>query len=312
MTTRVAPEMVTDFPLTAPNARLSLVSGVAFPSSDVAGSTSIYVMRVGHLFTTIYDGAVDQIVAAPEQATVSLTAGAHLAGKNYTLFEASNAGVLFYGTGPAWTGDTDRGTGAGTSEEEVFNARRVNKNSITLTNGGTTLVVPARGANVIGGFRAAVAGQATDTETQRFLSSIWQPAPRKLRRPLSFGVHNYSIALWRAVGASASSKVEYFSVGSGQAINLDAIIRVTQVTTNVVVHNPQVGIGHDTTAANAAFSPATWPDNARGVNAIAILRNELVREGYHELWALQIGDPPQVSQWSGVGVFAHLVGSIVI
>lgn len=117
--------------------RLTLTSATPVMTSDVSASTSIfYALYTGNKIA-LYDGTswVNTTFTELTNTTTDNTKNpaAVANNSNYDLFVWNDAGTLRLGRGPAWTSDTARGTGAGTTELERVNGILVNK--IAITNG---------------------------------------------------------------------------------------------------------------------------------------------------------------------------------
>jgi hypothetical protein len=120
-----------------PGGRLTLSTGVPVMISDVSNSTSIFYTPYVHDRVPIYDGASWVMTEFTEltNTTTDSTKNPAAVGNNsnYDLFVWDDSGTLRLGRGPAWTSDTARGTGAGTTELERVNGVWMNK--ITIANG---------------------------------------------------------------------------------------------------------------------------------------------------------------------------------
>lgn len=117
--------------------RLTLSSATPVMVSDVSASTSIYYTPYFGDKIALYDGTnwTNSIFTELTNTTTDNTKNpaAVANNSNYDLFVWSDSGTLRLGRGPAWTSDTARGTGAGTTELERVNGVLVNK--IAITNG---------------------------------------------------------------------------------------------------------------------------------------------------------------------------------
>jgi hypothetical protein len=120
-----------------PGGRVTLTTGVAVTTADVTAATTVYFTPDVSDTVELYDGASwnKHQFAEMSQATSDTTKSpaAVAASKNYDVFVWNDAGTLRATRGPAWTSDTARGSGAATSELELFEGRLVNK--VAITNG---------------------------------------------------------------------------------------------------------------------------------------------------------------------------------
>lgn len=122
-----------------PSGRLTLSTAVPVTSSDVTGATTVYYTPYKGNSIQLYDGTnwVFKTFTELSQATTDNTKSpaAVANNSNYDVFVRNDSGTLRATRGPAWTSDTARGTGAGTTELEHFEGRYVNK--VAISNGPT-------------------------------------------------------------------------------------------------------------------------------------------------------------------------------
>lgn len=120
-----------------PQARLTLTTNVPVLTSTVSAVTTVYYTPYAGNLVPIYNGTVWSALAISElsQATTDTTKSpaAVANNSNYDVFVWNDSGTMRATRGPAWTSDTARGTGAGTTELERVNGVLVNK--IAITNG---------------------------------------------------------------------------------------------------------------------------------------------------------------------------------
>ncbi len=120
-----------------PGGRLTLATATPVMTTDQAGQTTVYYTPYLHDIIELYDGSgwlpyqFTELSQATTDASKSPAAVAN--NSNYDIFVWNDAGTLRATRGPAWTSDTARGTGAGTTELEMVEGRMVNK--IAITNG---------------------------------------------------------------------------------------------------------------------------------------------------------------------------------
>ena len=165
----------------SPQGRLTLTSGVAITTADVVGATNIFFTPVGGGVLPIWNGssfiptAFAELGLALDATTTDV--GFHQIGRIFDVFVVNDSGVVRLGTGPAWSSDTARGAGAGTTELDFSKfGIPTNKNAIALRYGAATantINVPANQATYVGSFRAVANGQATDSKSQRLLFNAY-------------------------------------------------------------------------------------------------------------------------------------------
>lgn len=117
--------------------RITLSTSTPVMTSDVSNSTSIYYTSYIGNHISLYDGTnwvlyeFSELTNTTTDNTKNPAAVAN--NSNYDLFVWNDSGTLRLGRGPAWTSDTARGTGAGTTELERVDGVWLNK--IAITNG---------------------------------------------------------------------------------------------------------------------------------------------------------------------------------
>lgn len=218
-----------------PCGRLSLVSGVAVPTSDTMGATAIYyVPTIGHNLLPIYDGT--RFVSRSIGAQLSLSLDANSANflyqsisTNFDLFVIYDGGVPKLCSGFPWNSnggsDTARGTGVNSTELELFNGLWVNKNSTFVKTGvgsGATVQIEARHATYVGSFRTVANGQAADTRQLRMLFNAYNPVPRSLKRNEETGTWTYGANAWRVANNNLANVVYVLSGLAGVQVSLQA------------------------------------------------------------------------------------------
>lgn len=250
-----------------PGGRPTLTSGVAVTTSDVAGAPVVYYTPSLSEYIRVFDGTNDVLILFAElplflDATSGHT-GYHQSGKNFDLFVAVSSGNKL-GTGPAWSSDTARGTGAGTTEIEFYRGLWRNKNAITLRFGsasGNTVSIPARQATYVGSFRATADGQASDTVLKRFLFSAYNPVPRTMAvNAEALGTTwIYSTQTWRQVNANANNKVEYLQGLPNGPVKARAVGTSAVAGGNILTFT---GVGVNSIAINSAKGGLIPPADA--------------------------------------------------
>lgn len=146
-------------PPSIPEGRLTLVSATPVLTSDQTAKTAIYYALYHGDRVPLYDGANWDNTAFTE-LTLTLDATNHVTTSLYDVFICLDTTVKI-GTGPVWTSNTGRGTGAGTTELQRLNGIWTNKVSIALKNGAGAAfaTIAANRATYVGTFYTTAAGQ---------------------------------------------------------------------------------------------------------------------------------------------------------
>lgn len=242
-----------------PGGRLTLSTGVAIPTTDQSGKTTVYYTPHVHDRIKLYDGTrwkwytFTEMSQATTDATKSPAAVA--TNKNYDVFVWDDGGTVRATRGPAWSSDSARGTGAATTELEFFGGRWVNKYAIT--NGPA-----ARRGLYVGSIHSDASSQINDTIALRH---VWNTYNRVDRTMLALDgtSYNYAVFAWRQANASSSNQLDYI-VG----LQEDPVFaRVeTMAAATLTTSRAQVGIGIDSTTIDSSqmAAPIYFPVNNSG------------------------------------------------
>lgn len=226
--------------------RLTLTSGVPVTSSDVTGATTVYFTPYKGNVVTLYDGAdwVPTVFTELSQATTDNTKSpaAVANNSNYDIFVWNDAGTLRATRGPAWSSDTARGAGAGTTELELFEGRYVNK--VSITNGPT-----ARRGLYVGTVRSDGSAQINDSVAKRHVWNNYNRVMRDMRVSEGTNTWTYTTATLRQANNSAVNQLDYVAGFAEDMISAE----VRALATNSAgVTGVQVGIGIDSTTVDSS------------------------------------------------------------
>jgi hypothetical protein len=221
-------------------------------TSDVIAATTVYYTPYIHDLVPLCDGAYWATHVFTELSLAldadSGDTGYQQKAFNFDLFVVRDGGMLRLGTGPAWTSDTARGTGAGTTEIERVNGIWTNKVSMTLRFGsgsGDTLTVPANHGTYVGTMRASGDGQAADTAAHRLLWNVANRAPRAMRAL-------ETTDSWRQMNGPPVNQLAMV-----RGLDEDVVIAsatVSATSSMATFHNTRIGFGLDATNAVATGS----------------------------------------------------------
>lgn len=275
----------------SPGGRLTLTSATPVLTSDVSNAGTVYYSPYTHQFCPLYNGAAfaasdlgGELSCLLSDTTKSPAAAAN--GSNYDLFVWDDAGTYRLSRGPAWSSDTARGTGAGTTELERLNGVLVNK--VAITNGPV-----ARRGTYVGTMRCNGSG-ATVSMTYGSTGGA---------SPASFGLWNAYNRVEAAFFTAHAGSWTYATSFTWRAANSNTSVRMSMVvglnedavdaTYQSAIYNTVntfglVGIGLDSAsapAARATAAMATVPAN--GVAAPASHFAGLMGLGWHYLQPLE-------------------------
>jgi hypothetical protein len=272
--------------------RLTLTSGTPVTTSDVTGATTVYFTPFIGNEIALYTGSMWRVYRFSE---ISVALGTLANASNYDIFAYDSAGVATLAIGPAWTSDTARGSGAGTTELATQDGVLVNNVSISGGPG-------AKAGRYLGSFRTTATtttedsggGSTTQVGGRRFLYNHYS---RTLRTAIvidTTDAWSYTTATIRQANGASGNKVEYLS---GVA---DLFIEAAALTC-VFIHDSsangaRVAVGIDSTAAfsglvQGGYNSIPGADVHGGGINVSIFGRYLGYPGlgYHQIYWLEKG-----------------------
>lgn len=288
--------------------RLTLLTATPVMSSAQLAKTTIYYTPYVGNQIAIYNGTSFVTTAFTEltNATANSSVGnagpaAVVANSNYDLFVWLNASTVTLTRGPAWTSDTSRGIGAGTTELQRLNGIWTNKNAITngpAANRGTYVgTVRSDGASKINFTVGGVGALGTAA-----ILGVWNTYNRLLVQGFvgdNTDSWNYTTATWRAANNSNSMRVSYVSGLQEDFVQAEYI---ASSFNNSTIAQAQVGIGFDVTNAPSGRFPGAAAPNNSGfsflfVNPMASYAAQAL--GFHFMQALEWSQASGTTIWYG-------------
>ncbi len=264
-------------PAFPPQGRLTLTSGTPVLTSTVSGATTVYYTPYVGQTCPLWSGTQfypANIGGELSQATSDTTKSpaAVAASKLYDMFVWSDGGTYRCTRGPAWSSDTARGTGAGTTELNRVNGIWVNKNAIT--NGpaagyGTYVgTIASNGSSTIDFILGGTSAGGTAA-----VLNIWNAYNRRVASPVvsdSTASYSYTTASWRSADNSNTMRIS-FVVGL-QEDAIEATHQNFESGTSAFVQmgialdatNTSSGVNGDIGASTSAMAVATWSGYALG------------------------------------------------
>lgn len=242
-------------PPTTPQGRLTLVSDTPVMTSSQSAATTIYYSPYSGNQVLINGGAGSMLsVPFTELSNITTNSSTGNAGpaavaanSNYDLFVWLDDGTVRLTRGPAWSSDTARGTGAGTTELQRVVGIWTNKAAITNGPGvnlGVYLgTVRSNGSSQIDFIYGGIGSGGTAASL-----GVWNTYNRVDVRGLvgdSTNSWTYSTATWRAANNSANMRVS-FVVGLQEDF-FQADYSVITTCPNGADH--AAAIGYDSTTA---------------------------------------------------------------
>lgn len=268
-----------------PQGRLTLSTGVRVMTATVSGAGTIYY--TSGRFAPIHDGTRfrmrdlgGELSQALSDNTKSPAAAA--ADSNYDLFLWDDSGTLRCTRGPAWSSDTARGTGAGTTEIDFTTAFPTNK--VAITNG------PAAGRGTyVGTIRTN--GSATCDWTFGTLTSgggaasfgVWNYYNRRLVETLVRDTDNsWTLAASSIRAANGSNAMRAsFIIGVKEDPVFASYSAIAQAAAS---NSASIGVGFDSTSA---YSGRIAHNNTASTTRTMIGDASSYLEGWHYAQALE-------------------------
>lgn len=302
----------------APQGRLTLTSGTAVTTADVTGATSIYFTPAGGNQVPIFDGRVmvpttfSELILALDATNTD--AGYHQSGKNFDLFVVNDSGTIRLGTGPAWTSDTARGSGGGSTELDFSKfAVPTNKNTMTLRFGsatGNTVSIAANKATYVGSFRATANGQATDSSALRLLFNAYNQTLRAVRVSDAAFSWTYSTASWRQVNGNASNKIDILDGLGGVAVNVTSMVFGNSSTSTIRTVRSGIGLDSTTNLATGATGTVAGVSNL-GATPMYSFFAVAPGLGKHSITWLEYGAGSDTQTWFGTDTAGNFMSGLL-
>lgn len=295
-----------------PQGRLTLTTATPVLTSTVSAAGTVYYTPYVGRHVPIYDGArwkMHDFAAELSQATTDATKSpaACTTNSNYDLFVWNDAGTYRCTRGPAWTSDTARGTGAGTTELEYVAGVRVNK--IAITNGPA-----AQRGTYVGTIRTngtstvdfIFGGSAAGGTAGSF--GVWNAYNR---RPVGTQVLDstnswtYATSAWRAANNSSTYRVSYVC---GAAEDFVTALYECVGSADVAGNQLAIGLGIDTTTA---FSGTTGFYNVVAAGPMVSYYSGLPGLGFRYISAIEYRGAGTLTFYGDLGV-AYQAGGLSV
>lgn len=290
------------FPL--PQGRLTGTTAVPVTTSDVTAAATVYWSPYLGGTYPVFGSAVWSFRTTAELSLAldsnAVHTGYQQSGKNFDFFLMNDSGTDRLVTGPAWSTDTTRGIGAGTTELTRRNGILVNANSMTVKfdTSASTKTVAANEGTYVGSMRMTANGQTEDSATKRFLWNMYNRTARKLFRKDTTDTWNYSTASFQQANASSANQVEIINGIDEDSVLLYLVGRA--VNSTATVRNVFIAIGLDSTTAKAADSTASRGQITNSVFfSMPAAYSGFPGLGYHFLTWLEQGAGADTQTWAG-------------
>lgn len=300
-----------------PGGRLTLTSATPVLSSAVTSATSIYYTPYIHNIVPIYDSTLGVFVPTIFSELTNVTTNnttnpaACTLNSNYDLFVWSNAGTLTLSRGPAWTSDTARGTGAGTTQLTRVNG--VWTNTVAITNGpgaglGTYVgTVRTDGSSQVN-WNPTPAAASGGANARVDIYNAYNRVIVSMQSSDSTASWTYSSTTWRSANNSTSNRLNYVD-GLGELYVNAAYTCYGQGTGVVMTFS--VGVNRDSTSATpTTIMAGAISSTAGGIGNIVQVKF-LPSIGFHYLQAMEKTDGSSATFYSS-GINQYLNAELYI
>jgi hypothetical protein len=275
-----------------PGGRLSVSSADAVPETDITTDT-LYLVPTETDQTESWNGSTWTTFTYSGGLSLALSTTAHLAARDYDVFETPVSGAILLCAGPAWTNDITRSAAI-----EVFQGREVNAASMSCVNGANSYTVAARAGLLRGGFRASSNGHTQSTMASRLVWDLFRPTWQPVLRVDVTTSWQWTPASFHHANASAANQVAIFNGASGRGVDVTASAYMIASTSTIV--SGFVGIGLDSSSNDSSQTK----NPCAGSNAFPILPcwarfTGFPGIGYHEFRWLERGSGGATQNWIG-------------
>lgn len=273
--------------ITNPQGRLTLTSATPVLTSTVSGATTIYYTQYSGQYCPIYSGsawAMSDVGGELSQTTTDTTKSpaACTTNSNYDLFVWNDSGTYRCTRGPAWTSDTARGTGVGTTELQRISGIWTNKNAITngpAANRGTYVgTVRTNGSSQIDYIFGGTA--AGGTEAKHYVWNMYNRVSVAGMVGNSTASWTYAVNAWRAANAATTYRMNLVIGLAESAVSVDYQATVAGAPG---IANAEIAIGLD--SSTTAAGSYGFTQNAYA--PMPAIYREITTLGYHYFQALE-------------------------
>lgn len=277
-----------------PQGRLTLTSNTPVLTSTVSAATTVYYTSYVGRIVPIYDGTNMTMQTICPVNTVGACELSVALGSNWTtnsnwdFFVGVDSGTVRLCTGPAWSSDTARGTGAGTTELAKINGLYSNAVSMTCRyNNTTTFTCSVNQCTYVGTMRTGSAGQTNYTfggasaGGTAGLFGLWNAYNRVNTNTMVQDTNTSWTVAQSTTQSMDTSTTNRISFVVGLTEDFYKAV-VTTDASSAASNNTGVAIGYDSTSS-ACGSYTTAPTGAIGTVTAVCIQQPL---GFHYFQAL--------------------------
>jgi hypothetical protein len=270
-----------------PGGRLNVGGGgVPVVTSTSSGQTTVYYTPYINDQIPIYDGTnwVPTTFTELSQATTDATKSpaAATTNKNYDMFVWNDSGTVRCTRGPAWSSDTARGTGAGTTELQQVNGVWTNKQSFTNgpgVNRGTYVgTIRTNGSSQVDWIYGTAGSGAPGVAGSFGVWNMYNRVGVCSTTQDGTASWTYTSAAWRAADNSTTTRTSYVC-----GLAEDYFSSLYEMWTLLSSGTAFVGIGYDSTTSVSGIGGGIQTTVAVSINAIF----KTTSLGFHYMQAIE-------------------------
>lgn len=265
--------------------RLTLSTGIRVMLASYAAQGTVYYTPDQGGIISLYDGVniTPTVFTELSQATTDATKSpaAVAANKNYDMFVWSDSGTVRCTRGPAWSSDTSRGTGAGTTEL-TFLSGGLSLNANAITNGpaasrGTYVgTIRSNGSSLID-FIYGTAGSG-GVAASFGVFNAYNPRKITTRSIDSGATYNYNVASTiRQARASAGNQVSFVRGSADDGVTASSSMRVSTAAGGTV----ECGLALDSTTTFDVTPGFAYNSAATAANSLTQVATYNPSIGWH-------------------------------
>lgn len=268
-----------------PGGRLTLASATPYMQASQTAKTEIYFAPIGSgsKYIPLYTSGIGMRLFPFTSSdtdnvgpTINLAASASwAASSNYDVYAYLNGTQASICTGPDWSagavagsnavGTSVRGTGAGSTEHQMFKGFQTNRNAMTCRTGAaSTIACAANECTYLGYFRTTTQGTSTFTyggagaASTLYVYNAFNQTNVCASAADVPGTWTYTSATIRQANGSATNQINFLQEGSN-SVKIDSLM--TANITNVIGAYYRTGVSLNSTT--------TFDKNSQTTNAAA-------------------------------------------
>lgn len=295
--------------ITMPQGRLTLTTATPVMTASATAQTTVYYTPYKGAYVPIWNGVRTIMTKFAElsQATTDNTKSpaAVANSSNYDLFVWNDSGTLRCTRGPAWTSDTGRGTGAGTTQI-TRNADGYHTNTVAITNGpgaglGTYVgTVRSNGSAQIDYIIGGAGGAGGESTTL----GVWNAYNRVQTTLVNYdntNTWNYTLLTWQLKNTGASSTANRITLVVGLSEDCLTALNVVCSTNSSANIQRAASIGLNSVTAYSIFATVSLFQQSIAAGPVTHVAHFMAQAplGFNYLAPIEISTASGTTTWYG-------------